>query len=739
VLVVAMVLAACWGVLQLAVLGSATRSVRAGTLLLAVGAGVYGCGVFAVAVQYTWTRLYAGATGNPVYQVVETASYTADPFIEEVAKVLPLLVLAWSARARLQRGLTDHLLHGAATGAGFGLLEALMRFGSRAGTAVGMPGGWVLPISLSPPMVPSPGSTMTSWLPAPAGGDGLLSFGAGTGTNLHLAWSALAGLGVGLLVRGRGPVRLLGPLLVALVGADHAAYNYDLRHPGDSGLAGHLAAPFVTAQPLLCLWPLLALAAAIVIDVRWLRRARSLAPDLRLRRERDTTGPGVGVVGYAMLGLPWTPLVIARFVALRRAALYAVTPTAQAGPAAGADPRPAQAVESLAEAVDVRDQLDAADSPTAWHGIVALRPQVRSRAGGSTWRLHPWWPVLPWIVLLVPTFLYYGAGSTPAAAGVQHTLQQRWPFLLVILLPAAAGLVLLIWQVVRLVRRLPAALHAPHGEAAAQIQLRLGVALGSAGLAAVALGAWLRGTAPQSALLSGYHVLDALSSLLLIAGVALVIAAFVFFPPSIGLVATTTGLLVPTIAISGAFATTAGLGAMSVLLSQAAAGAGASSSAGDGSDGGEAGGGQGPPRLSPAQRRSLGNLAGDADETVSEMIRLRGGGAGQVAQLETGYGQLTLREIARRAVNGDPQAIKALKMIKQAGTQGKGGKYQCHRSMPRNWVPWSGSELSTRCRPTPDLLTVATTNTSSVSSAGRSSSPPSRRTTPSPSRWGTSR
>lgn len=124
-----------------------------------------------------------------------------------------------------------------------------------------------------------------------------MSFGAGTGTNLHLAWSAIAGLGVGLLVRGRGPVRLLGLLLVAFVGADHAAYNYDLRHPGDSGVGGHLAAPFVTAEPLLWLWPLLALTAAIVVDVPWLRRARNLASDLRLRRERDTTGPSVGVFG----------------------------------------------------------------------------------------------------------------------------------------------------------------------------------------------------------------------------------------------------------------------------------------------------------------------------------------------------------------------------------------------------------------------------------------------------------
>lgn len=542
-LVVAMVLAACWGVLQLTVLGSATRTVRAGTLLLAVGAGVYGCGLFAVTVQYAWTRLYASASGTPVYQVVETASYTVDPFVEEVAKVLPLLVLAWSARARLQRGLTDHLLLGAATGAGFGLLEALMRFGSRAGTAVGMPGGWVLPISLSPPMVPSPDSTMTSWLPAPAGGDGLLAFGAGTGTNLHLAWSALAGLGVGLLVRGRGPVRLLGPLLVAL-------------------------------------------AAAIVVDVRWLRRARSLAPDLRLRRERDTTGPGVGLAGYAVLGLPWTPLVIARFVGLRRSALYAVAPR----PASSAFSRPAGRSCCCSSSLLLPGWSCWSGRWSSWFARFrrqCVLPAVRRPPGFSSAWARRWGP---------PGWL---ASSSPP--GFAAPSRQR---------------------------------------------------------------AWC----------PAIRVLDALSSLLLVAGVALVIAAFVFFPPSIGLVATTAGVLIPTIAVSGAFATTAGLGAMSILLSQAAAGAGADSSTGGGGDGGGAGGGEKPSRLSPAQRQRLGNLADDADKTVSEMIKLRGGGAGQVAQLETGYGQLTLREIARRAVGGDPQAIKALKMIKQAGTQGKGGK-----------------------------------------------------------------
>lgn len=175
-----MAFAACWGVVQLAALGSLTRSVRAGTLVLAVGTGLYGCGALAAGLEYTWTHVYANVAGVPAYQVVTTGSYTVDPFIEEIAKVVPLLLLAAGVRARRQRGLTDHLLLGAATGAGFGLAEAVMRFGTRAGTAVGMPGGWVLPVSLSPPTIPDPGATVTSWLPAPAGGDALFTLAAGS-------------------------------------------------------------------------------------------------------------------------------------------------------------------------------------------------------------------------------------------------------------------------------------------------------------------------------------------------------------------------------------------------------------------------------------------------------------------------------------------------------------------------------------------------------------------------------
>jgi len=70
---------------------------------------------------------------------------------------------------------------------------------------------------------------------------------------------------------------------------------------------------------------------------------------------------------------------------------------------------------------------------------------------------------------------------------------------------------------------------------------------------------------------------------------------------------------------------------------------------------------------------NLGDLAGRADEKAADVIRSRGGGASQVRQLQTGYGELTLGQLSTLAAKGDREAIKAIKMIKQAGSQGKGG------------------------------------------------------------------
>jgi len=71
---------------------------------------------------------------------------------------------------------------------------------------------------------------------------------------------------------------------------------------------------------------------------------------------------------------------------------------------------------------------------------------------------------------------------------------------------------------------------------------------------------------------------------------------------------------------------------------------------------------------------NLGNLSSRADETVADVIRSRGGGASQVRQLQTGHGELTLGEISELAASGDRQAVRTLKMVKQAGSPGKGGR-----------------------------------------------------------------
>jgi hypothetical protein len=86
-------------------------------------------------------------------------------------------------------------------------------------------------------------------------------------------------------------------------------------------------------------------------------------------------------------------------------------------------------------------------------------------------------------------------------------------------------------------------------------------------------------------------------------------------------------------------------------------------------------GGAGP-RLQPAEKRKLGNLADRADELARDVLRSRGAGARNVrgGDLHSDYGEWTLRNLAHAAARGDEHAEAWIKMIKQAGTQGKGGK-----------------------------------------------------------------
>ena len=71
---------------------------------------------------------------------------------------------------------------------------------------------------------------------------------------------------------------------------------------------------------------------------------------------------------------------------------------------------------------------------------------------------------------------------------------------------------------------------------------------------------------------------------------------------------------------------------------------------------------------------NLVRLSNRLDEKLADVIKSRGGGAQQLRQLQTGYGELTMRELSEMAARGDREAVRAIKMAKQAGTQGKGGR-----------------------------------------------------------------
>ena len=74
--------------------------------------------------------------------------------------------------------------------------------------------------------------------------------------------------------------------------------------------------------------------------------------------------------------------------------------------------------------------------------------------------------------------------------------------------------------------------------------------------------------------------------------------------------------------------------------------------------------------LSNAAQRRMGNLVDQADKTVSELIRERGGNASNVRQAGPWAGK-TLGETAEAATKGDRKAASAIKIVKQAKRLGE--------------------------------------------------------------------
>jgi hypothetical protein len=132
-MVAILLLAHAWALMQIALLTAPWRTVGIRTIALAFCAGFGVTAPLVLFIQWAWVNAYQDITGTWSFvmffpgQLVETAGYTVDPFLEEIGKLLPLILLMILPRTRYRFGLSDSLVLGAALGAGFGFAEETMR------------------------------------------------------------------------------------------------------------------------------------------------------------------------------------------------------------------------------------------------------------------------------------------------------------------------------------------------------------------------------------------------------------------------------------------------------------------------------------------------------------------------------------------------------------------------------------------------------------------------------------
>ncbi|QKV92449.1 PrsW family intramembrane metalloprotease [Streptomyces sp. NA02950] len=502
-----MVAATVYGVAQLLVLSSPTRSVRISTGVMAIAVGVYGCGVAAALLELAYTRSAVELTGNSLNEVVKTASYTADPVIEELIKVAPLVLIGWNVRIRRQWGLTDCVVLGAGLGAGFGLLEAVARYGLDAERAIAHPaGGWAIPDSLRAPYIPGPDQVFSTWFPAPQAALELGDPTPAAVTSPHLVYTVLTALGIGVLFRARGWLRALGALPLVAACAHHTLTNYAAAHPTDRDAASRVD----TFEGVLWAVPLVCLAFAMAVDLGRLRRGKTLVPDVLLRTERAGRSGLGALAAYGAWCVPWSALIALRFARLRRGFLYGVA----GAPYPGADALHRTVVWSVA-------QIDASDREHAWRRV-GLRAVAQAGRGMRDWRRK--WFALVSFALALPALILLGVGSFPAAAEVQHRFASgNGPRVLV-----GFGVVALLWtgwQLIRLLRAWRWTLALPHGEVLALIRLRIWTALGGCVMGALLLFRLGGGTPPDGPVIRSLHLLEALDNFLAYLGFALMLLA----------------------------------------------------------------------------------------------------------------------------------------------------------------------------------------------------------------------
>ncbi|MBQ1094076.1 PrsW family glutamic-type intramembrane protease [Streptomyces sp. B93] len=516
---VLMLLAALYGVLQISLLSLPTRSVRLSTVLLAVLVGAYVCGTVTGLVELAYTRALADQPGRSLVEVVNTTAYTTAPWVEELVKVSPLLAAGLYVKVRRQWGLTDFTVLGAGLGAGFGLLEGVLRYALDGDRVLAREGGWIVPDSLAPPYIPGVTRILTSWLPAPVASLGLGQAGDITvATFTHLVWTAVAGLGVGILYRAPGWLKPVSLVLVGAAGAHHALNNYVAGHP----TANERERWLESIEGRLWAVPLVALLLAVSVDAVVLHRGKRRLPDVLLGAERSDGDSAAALIRYAAWRPPWTPLIALRFLRLRRALYYSTARTALP---------PDDPLRRTVSALAAR--IDATDSAEAWRAAdlgARVRAAVRARMRGGRWLL----PLIP-LILMAPAVLFLCVGSFKSTAGIQENFTSgSGPAVLRGF--TVAALVWIAWLLTVFLRTWRQTAAQPFAEVLAAHRLRTSIALASATTGALLLHRSTGRTGPDGPAIPPAHLLEALDRFLLYLGFALLLLSLLaLFPPGGGL------------------------------------------------------------------------------------------------------------------------------------------------------------------------------------------------------------
>ncbi|MGW6208163.1 CdiA C-terminal domain-containing protein [Streptomyces sp. NPDC055089] len=358
----------------------------------------------------------------------------------------------------------------------------------------------MVPDGLSPPYVPGPHQVFTQWLPAPFA---TLEMGqeAASATFSHLVWTALAGLGVGVLLRGRGWIRMLAVVPVAAAIGYHILNNYAAQHDDATGAVYWLEKLDAKAW----LMPLVCLALAVLVDLHQLRQGKGRIPGVLLAGEREADDSPAVLIRYAAWRLPWTMLIAVRFVRLRRALCYMAALGASAE---------TEVLRRLIVSIAVH--IDASDRGDVWRRLDIRGLLKQTGAGHRKWQL-----VIP-CLLAVPSLVFLGIGSFHAASGLQAYVDTG-PRPKILLYCALAALAWIAWQITALLRTWRVAAAQSIGEQLALHRFRTITALGAATAGAFMLFRGLGGEIAPRAPLSPAHLLEALDQALFWVGILLLL------------------------------------------------------------------------------------------------------------------------------------------------------------------------------------------------------------------------